>query len=189
MSGLTNPSPATNLKFDASNNVLASINAQAIDPNTNTLNPYLPTLVSHQTGLSVTATAANTAYNIGTAISITRAGLIKIQMTGHVNATSTGFVQLNLTRGGNVLTYGNMSQSLFTSSTNGSSGTNPSSNIDNLTSNTPLFSVVYWSAVGYNSNNYVVELAVLNGDSLQFVAGNGTAGNITYIDDLEVLLL
>ena len=37
MSGLTNPSPATNLKFDASNNVLANIAAQNINPNVNTV--------------------------------------------------------------------------------------------------------------------------------------------------------
>ena len=179
MSGLTNPSPATNLKFDASNNVLANINAQAINPNIN--NPYLPTLLSLQTGLSITATVANTFYNIGTAISIARAGILKISILGHVNA-GAGYIILQLTRGGVTYTHGSISSSLFSW---GNSG--PETGIFNTTV-VPLFASGLITTAGTFSNKYTCEINVNNGDSIQFKAANNTAADITYIDDLIVML-
>ena len=83
MSGLTNPSPATNLKFDASNNVLANIAAQNINPNVNTAASvtgsvgYVNQLavLSGLSGLSATVSAANAPVNIGSAIAISNNGI------------------------------------------------------------------------------------------------------------------
>ena len=179
MSGLTNPPIPSNLKFDANDNVLANINAQSINPNIN--NPYLPTSISSQTGLSVTATAANTLYNIGAAISVSRNGIAKISISGHVNG-GTGAITLNLTRGGVVYVYGAIAQPLFTWSAN------VPSTIINTLAVTPLFASSYISSAGAYRSAYSMELNVNTSDSLQFQASNSTAAEITYIDDLEVML-
>ena len=179
MSGLSNPSPATNLKFDANNNVLANVNAQNINPNIN--NPYLPISISSQTGLSVTATVANTLYNIGAAISVSRNGIAKISISGHVNCNG-GAITLNLTRGGVVYTYGIVAQPLFSLVNN-----TPSTAIG-VTAVAPLFASSSITGAGIYKNSYTLEINVKSGDSLQFLASNNTAASITYIDDLEVML-
>ena len=183
MSGLTNPSPATNLKFDASDNVLANINAQDINPNIN--NPYIPTLVSHQTGLSVSISTANRPVNIGSAITITRNGLVKITISGHISA-DTGFVSIVLTRGSNTFYYTNsqsatiLSNSIFT--TPGNFGI----------VNTTILPLSVAGNLGATNGNtvlqFIFELPVLASDSIQFVAGNNTASTTTYVDDLVVVL-
>ena len=181
MSNLVNPLPPLNLKYDASDNVLANINAQNINPNATSLNPYVPTLLSSQTGLSVTATAANTLYNIGTAISVSRNGIAKISVSGHVSG-NVGSITLNLTRGGVVYAYGVMAYSLFSNINN-----IPAVGFSTLVA-TPLYALSSESTAGYYPNKYSLELNVKSSDSLQFLAGNTVAASITYIDDLEVML-
>ena len=184
MSGLTNPSPATNLKFDASNNVLANINAQAIKPNIN--NPYLPSLLSHQTGLSASISTANSPVNIGAAITIPRNGIMKITISGHISA-DTGFVSIVLTRGSNIFYFSSgqsstvLSVSLF-------------STVANLgIVNTTILPLTLSGNLGSASNGaslveFKLEMPVLASDSVQFVAGNNTASTTTYVDDLVVVL-
>jgi len=174
MSGLTNPSPATNLKFDASNNVLANIAAQNINPNANALNAYSLSLLSHQTGLSVTATVANTLYNIGATITIPRNGIARIHMAGYVS-TGTGNITLLITRGSVTFTY-----SALVSNTN-------TAGIQ-LTTMQILVPQFYATAQGYESNSPVLTIDVLDGDVLQFQAKNGTAAAIVYISDVVVVM-
>ena len=170
MSGLTNPSPATNLKYDASNNVLANINAQNINPNIN--NPYALTLLSHQTGLSVTATAANTLYNMGSSFTVSRAGILKTTMTGYINA-GNGFIILILTRGNVTMQYGNTSESIFVSIAQSYINDN---------------SIVPRNVNSVFANGYTFEIPVLSGDVIQFQASNSVAGDIVYVTDLLVML-
>ena len=180
MSSISNPS--TLVKLDSNGNVLSNIAAQNINPNAVSTNPYVVTLLSHQTGLSVTATAANTLYNIGTAISISKNGLVNIAMAGHVNG-GIGTIALTLTRGTNSIVFGNNAQGIFTSN-----GVQPSSGITNTTSYAPQFASLLLSSAGVYSSKYIMEILVLIGDSLQFQAANNTAGDITYIEDLVVML-
>ena len=141
--------------------------------------PYSLTAISHQTGLSVTATAANTFYNIGTAISISKDGKISIQASGYTNG-GNGYIAINFTRGTVATLMGTTADSLF-SFYNGK----PDASIIN-TSNAALFAVGY-TGTGFFSNKYILELLVLKGDSLQFQASNATAGDIVYITDLLVM--
>jgi len=143
---------------------------------------YTPQLLSHQTGLSVTATTANTGYDIGSAISIPRNGIAKITVAGHVSA-GTGFIYINLTRGSTTYALGSISASLLVDKGEINVISTSSimlSNIQLITSGAPTYAL--------QSNSYSLELPVLSGDSLQFLAGNGTAGDITYIDDMVVVL-
>ena len=178
MSSISNPS--TLVKLDPNGFVESSIWAQNINPNAVSTNPYALTLLSHQTGLSITATAANTLYNIGTAISIPRNGLVGIAIEGHING-GEGVVALTHTRGSNSLLYGANTSSIFSYN-----ASQPAAGINNITP-LPLFAAFEVSAAGYFSNKYIMEILVLNADSLQFQAANNTAGDITYIDDLVVI--
>ena len=180
MSGLTNPSPATNLKFDANNNVLANVNAQNINPTTEALNAYSPTLLSHQTGLSVTATAANTYYNIGTSITAPRTGILKISIIGHVN-TASGFIAFNITKGTATYQsndYSTSTSDFFTSIANG--------NFNNTVAEYLLHMGV--GGTSSSGGDYTMELPIDNGDVIQPIAANTGAADITYIDDLLVIL-
>jgi len=131
-------------------------------------------VLSHQVGLSVPVNNANTPYNIGSAISIPRNGIIKIAIASHVSS-SEGLIHLNITRNGNTFTVGNISNSI---SLFGNSGANViksnNPNAGNINLNTP--------------NPFVLEIPVLAGDLLQFQTGNNTANTTTYIDDLLVIL-
>jgi len=125
---------------------------------------YAPQLLSHQTGLSVAVSTANTFYNIGTAISIPRNGIVKVSIIGYVSsANSDGFIGFSITRGSN--TY---------SSNSGS----PIATFSNGTSNFIILA----------NNDFAFEIAVLSGDSLQITASENTAGITVYITDLVVVL-
>jgi len=119
--------------------------------------------ISHQTGLSVTATAANTFYNIGSSVTVPRNGLIKITTAVHTNA-GVGNLQLILTRGTTNYYLGN--------------------------TNTFGGSTAYFAnALGNNSSSpLTLEFPVLGGDVLQLQAADGTAGDIVYVDDFLVML-
>ena len=190
MSGLTNPSPATNLKFDSSNNVLANINAQNINPNAESLNPYSLLLISHQTGLSVLVSTAYAPSNIGSAISITKTGIVKVSLKGHVSANQ-GLIDIALTR--NSITYyyalANAASSNSSTKLNNSlfSDTYGAQNIEN-TSAVPLFVFSYLSNAGVFSLNESFSFNVINGDSIQFRASNSAASTTTYIDDMLLVM-
>jgi hypothetical protein len=145
---------------------------------------YSPQLLSHQTGLSVTSSSANTGYNIGSAISIPRNGIVKITIAGHING-GEGFIQLNLTRG--TVTYSLGGMSSVTSLLGNQNGTYIGSSTGFFT-NVLSNSNPYANNSLYGSNPFTLEIPVLSGDSLQFLAGNNTAGDITYIDDMVVIL-
>ena len=193
MSGLTNPSPATNLKFDASNNVLANINAQAINPNIN--NPYLPTLLTHQTALSATISTALTPVNIGASITVTRAGLLKIALKGHVNA-GVGIVDFTLTRNSVIFYYIEYTSGAHSSTKLGDSAIPYDSLYGTATGNNDGITATAASNLQRNvfvnsaSPNVILDenIPVLNGDVIQFRVSNTVAADITYIDDLEVML-
>ncbi|MEM4067997.1 MAG: hypothetical protein QXV17_14180 [Candidatus Micrarchaeaceae archaeon] len=178
---------ASNIKFDSNGNVLANLNAQNINPTI--ANPYLPTMLSHQTGLSITASTANTLYVIGSAISVTRSGIALISMMGHVSA-GEGFITFNLKRGSNTFTYGytsgNPPNSIF-----GNVGYPSSSNYISNTTSLPLFTTGNFSTLSNNESGASPSfiLPVYSGDSLQFYATNSTAGEVTYIDDVLVMLI
>ncbi|MEM4067571.1 MAG: hypothetical protein QXV17_12020 [Candidatus Micrarchaeaceae archaeon] len=182
MSGIFAPSAP--IKFDANGNVLANINAQNINPTI--ANAYLPILLSHQTGLSITASTAGTFYAIGSAISVPRSGIVSISLMGHVSAGS-GYIQLVLTRGSNSYSFGNTTTSLFVSNYT----IDQYVNITN-SSSSPLYANPMVQAIsggGYILNGrYPFVLPVYSGDSLQLYATNGTANDITYVDDLLVIL-
>jgi len=119
--------------------------------------------ISHQTGLSVTATEANTFYNIGSSVTVPRDGIVKITISAHVSAGGASF-QLVLTRG---------SANYYIGSVNG---------INNTSSE-------FVNALGNNSNSPLVfEFPVLLGDVLQLQASNETASYIDYVDDFLVIL-
>ncbi|MEM4066639.1 MAG: hypothetical protein QXV17_07255 [Candidatus Micrarchaeaceae archaeon] len=178
---------ASNIKFDSNGNVLANLNAQNINPTI--ANSYTPTLLSHQTGLSVTASTAGTFYAIGSAISVPRNGIAIISMSGHVNG-GEGFIQLKLTRGSSSYLYGTYNNasgpSLFASTGNYSA----IAYISN-TSSQPLFSVgnINSASVYPLGTSPYFLLPVYSSDSLQFYATNNTANDITYVDDVLVMLV
>ena len=182
--GLTFPlNPATNLKFDASNNVLANVNAQNISPNINNILGSSSTLISHQTGLSITSTTAGTFYNIGSVIDITKTGIVRISVIGHVGA-GTGYIQIGLIR--NSVTYylGTNAASLFSenSATASFAETSPTLLLKNTSgSNESTLSAAI------DEGDFVLSLLLYAGDTIQFLASNGTAGDVTYIDDLMVV--
>ncbi|MEM3908012.1 MAG: hypothetical protein QXZ17_14340 [Nitrososphaerota archaeon] len=179
--------PSSALKFDSNGNVLANLNAQNIDPTI--ANPYSPTLLSHQTGLSITASTAGTFYAIGSNISVPRNGIAVISMSGHVNA-GEGYIQLELTRGSSSYYFGTYNSahgpSLF-----GNTGDYSVDNYISATSSTALF-----TSGNFNSTNSLPSgsapsfiLPVYSSDSLQFYATNSTASDVTYIDDVLVMLI
>ena len=180
--------PSSSVKFDANGNVLSNVNAQNINPNVNTVNnptianPYTPTLLSHQTGLSVTPTTASTFYAIGSVISVSRTGILRITVAGYVNA-GAGFIQLALTRSSNTYLLGNVTASLFSDGTNKNDITDASPTL--LIKNVVASSNALTTYV--DESDYALILPVYAGDSLQFNATNNVAGDITYIDDLLVI--
>ena len=206
MTSLNNP---VKLPLDANGNVLANINAQNINPNVNTAASVTgavgsvtgnvggsvagsvgsvtgavisSTLLSHQTGLSVTATAANTFYAIGSAISVSRTGILRITIIGHTNGSA--YIQLRLTRGSTTYSLGSTSSSLFTDLVSQAyfadgSPTLLIKNIEASDANTIATSI--------QESDFVLILTVYAGDSLQFYGANGTAADVTYIDDLLVI--
>ena len=198
MSGLFNPSPATNLKFDASNNVLANIAAQNINPNANALNAYLPSLLSHQTGLSGTPSTVNSPVNVGSAITVNRQGLLYFGLKGHISA-GVGIIDYTLTR--NSITYyvweiqsSNHTSTILGTTNSGaydSLWSDSAYNNDSLTSTTSVILMPTLMAPAVNSSTthfHTSPLSVLNGDVIQFRVSNATAGDTTYIDDLVVIL-
>ena len=152
---------------------------------TGLFNP-LVSLLSHQTGLSGTPTTANEAVNVGSSITTPRVGLITIRIYGHVSA-GTGLVDFALTSSG-ITTYFNANTSTTITNTlfsntqgSGSGGTNFSN-----TSQAFLYPVILGTSGNYVFN---MEMPLEQGDVLQFRVSNGTAGDTTYIDDIEVLLI
>jgi len=158
---------ASNIKTDANGNVLANLNAQSIQPTI--ANPYTPQLLSHQTGLSATVSTANTYVNIGSSITLPRAGIVKIIIMGYTSATSsTVSWRLTLTRGGTTYTVTDQSgNSLWGSSTS-----------------------VYNTFVSHSGlpGYLVIELACLSGDVLQLMGTGNVAGVIVYVTDMVVIL-
>ena len=152
------------------------------------INPVnvVSTLLSHQTGLSGTPAAANAAVNIGTGITSPRAGFARIRIYGHVSA-GTGLVDFALTSSG-ITTYFNANTSttvtntLFSNAQGSGSGGTSFSN----TSQAFLYPVILGTSGNYVFN---MEMPLEQGDVLQFRVSNGTAGDTTYIDDIEVLLI
>ena len=152
---------------------------------------YSPILLSHQTNLSITASTANIGYDIGTPIIIPRNGIAKITLVGHVNG-GNGLISLNLTRENNTYNLGieySGGGSLFANSYSGNGAQG------SITATQPTLATYSISSnpIGISTSNpqsqpFVLEILVLKGDILQFQAGNSTAGDITYIDDLVVIL-
>ena len=163
MSGISSAVPP--IKFDANGNVLANINAQNINPNI--ANPYTPQLLSHQTGLSTTISTANSYVNMGSPITVSRAGVVKIILIGFVN-NGSGYWRLTLTRGG--ATY-------IVQDQNGNQPWNSSLS----TSNT---FIAQNALTGY----FVIELACLSGDVLQLQGTDNSAGATVYVSDMVVIL-
>ncbi len=170
MSGLTVIAP---IKFDANGNVLANLNAQNISPSIS--NPYSPSLLSHQTGLSATISTADTYVNIGSSVSIPKNGILKITVIGYVSADN-GYITFNITRGGTPYQL------------NGNDGVSDFSSIaaHTITNTAPSFLI---KTQNYSTNNstYTLELPVLNGDIIQPIVTNGTANTTVYITDLVVI--
>ncbi|MEM4067794.1 MAG: hypothetical protein QXV17_13140 [Candidatus Micrarchaeaceae archaeon] len=148
---------------------------------------YSPLMLSHQTGLSITASTANTFYAIGNAISVPRSGIVVISMSGHVNG-GTGYINLSLTRGSSIYDYGGSPTSLFGNSYSIYDNFNITATSSVSLSSFPFY-LYYGSSDFYTlSALYHFVLPVYSGDSLQFYATNGTASDITYIDDVLVML-
>ena len=145
------------------------------------MNPssYAITALSHQTGLSIVSTVANTLYNIGTSFSLTRNGIIKIQLSGHVSG-GVGAIAVKRTRGTDVLTMGGGGPNTLFSMFNMSGF--------NATSETELYTMFYNTAVGSFVIKTILEMTALNGDSYQIQATNSAAGDTVYVDDLLVML-
>ena len=183
MTSLNNP---VKLPLDANGNVLANVNAQNITPNVNTVNnptianPYTPTLLSHQTGLSGTSSTANAPVNVGSSITAPRAGLARIRVFGHVSS-GDGLVDFALTSAG-ITSYFNsnsssdLSQTLF-------------GDVGQAYFSDPSETLLY--PIYHTYGNYVFDMWIPleANDVLQFRVSNSTANDTTYIDDLEVLLI
>ncbi|MEM4056671.1 MAG: hypothetical protein QW578_06525 [Thermoplasmatales archaeon] len=149
---------------------------------------YSPLLLSHQTGLSITATTANTFYAIGTTISVPRSGIAVINMMGSVGANSgTGLIQLSLTRGSSTYLFGNSTISLFANIVGNGS---PYSGIM-YTTPSPLFinSNYLNDSESFTFSQFPFLLPVYSGDSLQFYAGCNVANEAVNINDMLVILL
>ena len=206
MTSLNNP---VNLPLDTNGYVKSSIWGQNMNPNVNTVasvtgavgsvtgnvegsvvgsvasvtNPIIAsTLLSHQTGLSVTATTVNTFYAIGSAISVSKTGILQITVIGHTNGS--GYVQLELTRGSTSYFLGSITSSLFTDLTSQSyfADSSPTLLIKNI-ENSDASSIT----TTVQESDFVLILSVYAGDSLQFYGANGSVNDITYIDDLLVI--
>ena len=197
MTSLNNP---VNLHLDANGNVLANINAQNINPNVNTVASvtggvgYVNQLsvLSGQSGLSATVSTANAPVNIGTAIAISNNGTVKIEISAHVSG-GRGSIRIARTRN-SIVDYINQQPNLETSTnqeaslfSDGASVLTDSVGFGSTTRE--RLNVTLGDEVGapFVSKSDILELLVLDGDSLQFQVSNTVAGDITYIDDLRVL--
>ena len=204
MTSLNNP---VNLPLDSNGYVKSSIWGQNINPNVNTVASvtgavgsvtggvgYVNQLsvLSGQSGLSATVSTANAPVNIGTAIAISNNGTIKIEISAHVSG-GIGSIRIARTRNGivdyinqipNLETSTNQEASLFS---DGASVLTDSAGFGSTTRE--RLNVTLGDEVGSPlvSKSDILELLVLAGDSLQFQVSNTVAGDITYIDDLEVL--
>ena len=196
MTSLNNP---VNLPLDTNGYVKSNIYAQNINPNVNTVasvtgsvgnvtNPVSTgTTISHQTGLSGSNSTANAPTNVGTAISITKDGIISVETSGHVSA-NVGGIRIARTRAG-VVDYINedpsgetstvMKASLFTD------GAVSLTNSYGIGATTRCKLIRAFLGSGATLNALFIQ--VLNGDSLQFQVSNNVASDTTYIDDLVVI--
>ncbi|MEM4056563.1 MAG: hypothetical protein QW578_05960 [Thermoplasmatales archaeon] len=151
---------------------------------------YTPLLLSHQTGLSVTASTAGTFYAIGSSISAPRSGIAVISISGHVSAGG-GSIQLKITRGSNTYSFGQAYTGVDTgNSLFGNYGYGSSNNYISNTSSLPLFASGNFNSIDYLSGaspSFIIP--VYSGDSLQFYATNSTVNDITYVDDVLVMLI
>ena len=209
MTSLNNP---VNLPLDTNGYVKSSIWAQNINPNVNTAasvtgnvggnvvgsvasvtNPVTSwTTISHQTGLSAAVSTALAPVNIGTAIAITKDGKIQIASSGHVSA-DVGGIRIARTRS-SVIDYINQNIANDTStSMNSSLFTDGSTSMLNtgigFGSTSPLRLLKVFSRTNVDTvptSPDVIEIEVLNGDSLQFQVTNSTSSTTVYIDDLVV---
>ena len=194
MTSLNNP---VNLPLDTNGYVKSSIWGQNINPNVNTVasvtgavgsvtNPVTSWItISHQTGLSAVVSSADAPVNIGSAISITKDGKIQISLKGHVSG-GTGFIDFTLTRNAVIYYYVNGTTSSHLSNSGWISSQNPGAVNFSNTSTSTLVPLQYWSLVGFQSESDILVISVLNGDSIQFRASNGSTPETTYIDDLVV---
>jgi len=162
---ITPSATASNVKLDANGNVLANINAQNINPNI--ANPYAPQLLSHQTGLSYTASTAGSWGNLGTSVTVPRNGLMKIIVIGHVSG-GTGQFTITITRGSTTYTFGPAVWNTFT------------------TTHVSFIPLYLYSS--YGTQIFTIEVPVLANDSIQLQGYNNTAGDTTSADDMVVTL-
>ena len=150
------------------------------------------TTISHQTGLSVAVSTANAPVNIGTAISITKDGKIQIACSGYVS-TGIGGIRITRTRS-SVIDYINqntfyetstlMDSSLFTDG--GDVALNAGLGFKATARVRLLKAISNNTTLPAPASPDVVEIEVINGDSLQFQVSNHTASTTVYIDDLVV---
>lgn len=155
---------------------------------------YSLTLLSHQTGLSATISTALVPVNIGSAITVTKNGLIRISLKGHVNA-GIGLIDYTLTRASVVYYFWEKQPTFHTSTTLGASNAPYDSLFADGSVNDSIGLVVasnledtfdYGLTSGASSKPS--SLPVLVNDVIQFRASQLTAGDIVYIDDLVVML-
>ena len=158
----------------------------------------MPTLLSHQTGLSGTPSTANAPVNVGSAITVNRQGLLHFGLKGHISA-GHGIIDYTLTR--NSITYyvweisiGAHSSTILGTTTSGaydSLWSDTGYTNDSLTSTTSVIlmpTLMTAAADASTTNFHTGPLSVLNGDVIQFRVSNATASDTTYIDDLVVIL-
>ncbi|MEM4066844.1 MAG: hypothetical protein QXV17_08285 [Candidatus Micrarchaeaceae archaeon] len=148
---------------------------------------YAPLLLSHQTGLSVTTNGANDLTLVGTSITVPRNGILLVCAFGHVSA-GAGFVQLQLTRNSVVYSYGNNAVSLF-----GNTKTSVGESSILTTTSQPLLALGDFNATTSNFGsglNYYFKIPVYSGDVINiYLSNNSSSGDITYLDDIVVMLL
>ena len=187
MTSLNNP---VNLPLDTNGYVKSSIWGQNMNPNVNTVNnptianSYTPLLLSHQTGLSGTPSTALAPVNVGSSITASRAGVLKIKIFGHVGA-GAGFIDIALTSGG-ITSYLPANSSTTLTNTLVADAVSSSTLFQN-TAEQYLYPTV--STSNYGDRLLTVELTVNANDVIQFRVSNNVANDTTYLDDLEVLLI
>ena len=146
--------------------------------------PVGSALLSHLSGISVTASTAQAYYTIGPAISIPKLGKIKVTVIGYVSA-GTGYIMINLIRNSTTYQIGSFIYSLFVTASN-------SNTFGNTSAELLIKNVSQSNALGATTNadesDFAFELPVIPGDTIQFYTGNNIANDITYITDLVVIL-
>ncbi len=151
---------------------------------------YAPLLASHQTGLSGTPSTANAPVNVGSAITVSRNGIMVISIKAHVSA-ETGFIDYTITRGGTTYYFPGGSSSAIAENTNyGLFASNPTGHgITSITNQEALPSFFISSGDTTPSAEGINTISVLANDTIQFRVSNSTANDTTYIDDLTVMLI